>query len=93
MTDTHGHPDAGEGQDPGAQAVAGPTDGREQADGYGSTQEEKSRYDPRPSGRPGRPGPAPLKVRIELVLVSGPEGKQLRMRQAAAIRVLGYCRG
>ena len=34
----------------------------------------------------GRPGPATLRVRIELVLVHGPEGKQLRTRQAAAIR-------
>jgi hypothetical protein len=48
-----------------------------------STQQEKSSYHAAPRGRPG---PEPLKVRIELVLVDGPEGKQLRARQAAAIR-------
>ena len=39
-----------------------------------SPQEEKSSYHAAPRGRPG---PEPLKVRIELVLVDGPEGKQL----------------
>ena len=34
----------------------------------------------------GRPGPPPLKVRLELVLVDGPEGHYLRQRQAEAIR-------
>ena len=48
-----------------------------------SRQEGKSSYGAAPRGRPG---PEPLKVRIELVLVDGPEGKQLRARQAAAIR-------
>src|SRR5207248_7583629 len=36
--------------------------------------------------RRGRPPPPPLKVRVELVLVSGPEGRQLRQLQAAAMR-------
>lgn len=36
--------------------------------------------------RRGRPPPQPLKVRVELVLVNGPEGKYLRQRQAEAMR-------
>ncbi len=43
----------------------------------------ESRYRPRP---PARPDPPPLTVHIELRLVGGPEGRQLRIRQAAAIR-------
>ncbi len=47
-----------------------------------------------PSSRPaeaerarrGRPPPPPLNVRVELVLVDGPDGKRLRQLQAAAIR-------
>jgi hypothetical protein len=36
--------------------------------------------------RRGRPPPPPLRVRVELVLVDGEEGKYLRDRQAEAIR-------
>jgi hypothetical protein len=43
----------------------------------------ESRY---PPAAPGRPGPTPPTVRIELVLVDGPEGAKLRATQAAAIR-------
>ncbi len=32
------------------------------------------------------PPPPPLNVRVELVLVDGPDGKRLRQLQAAAIR-------
>jgi hypothetical protein len=47
-----------------------------------SPKSRESRYSPAPT----RPGRTPLTVRIELRLVDGPEGKQLRVRQAAAIR-------
>jgi hypothetical protein len=42
----------------------------------------ESRYPPGPA----QPDDRPLKVHIELRLVHGPAGKQLRARQAAAIR-------
>jgi hypothetical protein len=46
------------------------------------SEDGESRYRP---AAPGQPGPSP-KVRIELVVVDGPDGRQLRARQAAAIR-------
>jgi hypothetical protein len=39
-----------------------------------------------PARARGRPGPEPLKVRIELVVVDGPEAKELLRRQAIAVR-------
>jgi hypothetical protein len=95
MTRARRSPDPGDVPDPRAvpdpDGVADPRThpvarkGNEAGDGAEdqSPQREKSGYDAAP---PGRPGPQPLKTRIELVLVSGPEGKQLRTRQAAAIR-------
>ena len=52
------------------------------AETNGSPKKRESRYPPAPA----QPEQAPLKVRIELRLVDGPEGKKLRVRQAAAIR-------
>lgn len=77
-------PGTGEEPDLRDEAVAAPTDRVAGGGGSQSTQHEKSSYHPRPSGRPGRRGPASCKVRIDLVLVSGPERKQSRVRQAAA---------
>ncbi len=76
-------PDPGDVPDPRDETLAGMGNEAVAAGEDQSPQQEKSRYHAAP---PGRPGPQPLKTRIELVLVSGPEGKQLRMRQAAAIR-------
>jgi hypothetical protein len=83
MSGKQRRPSPGAVPDPREERIAVPED-----DGLGagkdpSPQQEQSSYHAAP---PGRPGPEPLKVRIELVLVSDPEGKQLRMRQAAAIR-------
>ena len=39
-----------------------------------------------PATAPGRPAPEPLKVRIELVVVDGPDAKELLKRQAAVVR-------
>ena len=83
MTGKQRRPGPGEGPDPREETLAAPPDGGVGADEDQSPQPEKSSYHAAP---PGRPGPESLKVRIELVLVGGPEGKQLRMRQAAAIR-------
>ena len=47
-----------------------------------SPDDGESRYGPDPAEAEQKP----LKVRIELLLVDGPEGKTLRARQAAAIR-------
>ena len=79
-------PDPGELPDPRDETLAGMGNEAVAAGEDQSPPQEKSSYDAAPPSRPGRPGPQPLKTRIELVLVSGPEGKQLRMRQAAAIR-------
>ncbi len=72
-----------DGPDPREQTVAAPRDGAATEGEDQSPHQEKSSYH---AALPGRPGPEPLNVRIELVLMNGPEGKQLRMRQAAAIR-------
>jgi hypothetical protein len=48
----------------------------------GSHSDGESRYRPDPAGAQQKP----LKVRVELRLVDGPEGRKLRARQAAAIR-------
>ena len=53
----------------------------DEAASQGSADNGESRY----SSAPARPE-QPLKVHIELRVVHGPEGKQLRIRQAAAIR-------
>jgi len=76
-------PDPGDVPDPPEETLAGMGNEAVAAGEDQSPPQEKSSYHAAP---PGRPGPQPLKTRIELVLVSGPEGKQLRMRQAAAIR-------
>jgi len=76
-------PDPGDVPDPRDETLAGMGNEAVAAGEDQSPPQEKSSYHAAP---PGRPGPQPLKTRIELVLVSGPEGKQLRMRQAAAIR-------
>jgi hypothetical protein len=44
--------------------------------------EHESRYDSHAQAKPGHK----LKVRIEIVVVDGPDGKHLRARQAAAMR-------
>ncbi len=52
------------------------------AEDSASPDDGESRYRPDPDQAEQKP----LKVRIELRLVDGPEGKKLRARQAAAIR-------
>ncbi len=75
--------DTGEELDSREETVATPTDHVTEGGESQSTEQEKSSYYPSPFGRLGRPGPAPLEVRIDL-LVGGPEGKQLRLRQTVA---------
>ena len=81
--DPHDVPGPDNAPDPGEHTVAAPGDDALGGAEDQSPQQEKSSYHAAP---PGRPGPQPLKTRIELVLVSGPEGKELRTRQAVAIR-------
>lgn len=56
---------------------------RSDEDGEAFRAKEESGY--RPPAR-GRPGPEPPIVRIEIVVVDGPDGRQLRATQLAAIR-------
>lgn len=59
------------------------SDSGERHHGDGSPRPGESKY---PSTSPGRPNPAPLHVRIELVVIDSPDAKELLRRQAAAVR-------
>lgn len=79
-------PEPGTGEEPDLrdEAVAAPIDRAAGGGGSQSTQQQKSSYHPRPSGRLGRPEPAPRKVCIDPVFVGDSEANQLRTRRTVA---------